>query len=66
MYRAVPGTSNLMYNFVALAEEPENRWLRELDVDDKNVKLARRREEHQRLLATGEFWKMGVAEKVGR
>lgn len=61
--RAVRGTTNVMYNFVALAEDAENGWLRDLDVDAKNAELMRRRDEHQRLVASGKFWELPRVEK---
>ena len=57
----VRSKSNLMYNFVALASE--NPWLASLDIDGVNVALEERRARHARLVETGEFWKMSVAEK---
>eukprot|EP00747_Dinoflagellata_sp_TGD_P105751 gnl/TRDRNA2_/TRDRNA2_169647_c0_seq2.p1 gnl/TRDRNA2_/TRDRNA2_169647_c0~~gnl/TRDRNA2_/TRDRNA2_169647_c0_seq2.p1 ORF type:complete len:341 (-),score=71.87 gnl/TRDRNA2_/TRDRNA2_169647_c0_seq2:141-1163(-) len=61
--RAIRATSNVMYNFVALADDPENGWLRDLDVEATNAGLSKRREEHQRLVSSGEFWKLTSAEK---
>ena len=57
----VRSKSNLMYNFVALASE--NEWLAGLDIDGVNVALEERRARHARLVETGEFWEMSVAEK---
>jgi len=59
--RPIRSRSNLMHNFVALAEE--NEWLRTLDVDAVNVDLAARREYFEGLLASGEFWGLSTEEK---
>ena len=59
--RPIRSRSNLMHNFVALAEE--NEWLRTLDVDAVNADLAARRDHFEGLLASGEFWDLSTEEK---
>lgn len=54
--RPIRDVSNIMYNFVAASEE--NPWLMDIDIDEKNQKLAGRREEHQKLVENGRFWAM--------
>jgi len=59
--RAVRNVSNIMYNFVAAAEE--NPWLQNLDTTVVNSKLERRRATHEAAVEDGSFWKMDVAER---
>ena len=57
--RPVRDRSNIMHNFVALAEE--NDWLRGYDVDAVNAELAAKRAAHAELVERGEFWEMDAA-----
>ena len=59
--RPIRSRSNLMQNFVALAEE--NPWLAELDVEAVNADLAARRDYFEGVLASGAFWDMTDEEK---
>ena len=59
--RPIRSRSNLMQNYVCLAEE--NAWLRELDVDAVNADLAERRAHFETLLESGEFWELSSEEK---
>jgi len=54
--RPIRNVSNIMYNFVAAAEE--NEWLENLDVDRINTELAARRARHADVVADGSFWSM--------
>eukprot|EP00930_Biecheleria_cincta_P011787 TRINITY_DN11488_c0_g1_i1.p1 TRINITY_DN11488_c0_g1~~TRINITY_DN11488_c0_g1_i1.p1 ORF type:complete len:349 (+),score=54.75 TRINITY_DN11488_c0_g1_i1:138-1184(+) len=51
--RPIRNVSNIMYNFVAAAEE--NPWLAELDVKSVNQSLALRRQKHSESLRSGQF-----------
>ena len=57
--RPVRDRSNIMHNFVALADE--NDWLRGYDVDAVNAELAAKRAAHAELVERGEFWEMDAA-----
>jgi 8-oxo-dGTP pyrophosphatase MutT (NUDIX family) len=59
--RPVRDRSNIMHNFVALADE--NAWLESYDVDMVNAQLQAKRDAHAALLESGEFWEMSAAEK---
>eukprot|EP00443_Scrippsiella_acuminata_P129399 CAMPEP_0115749058 /NCGR_PEP_ID=MMETSP0272-20121206/93990_1 /TAXON_ID=71861 /ORGANISM="Scrippsiella trochoidea, Strain CCMP3099" /LENGTH=166 /DNA_ID=CAMNT_0003194085 /DNA_START=1 /DNA_END=497 /DNA_ORIENTATION=- len=59
--RPVRNVSFIVHNFVAAAEE--NPWLEELDTDEVNAALARRRKEHSARVADGSFWALGKAER---
>lgn len=59
--RPIGGVSNIMYNYVAAAEE--NSWLEALDIDAVNSALARRRAAHQAALDSGHFWAMPKSER---
>jgi len=53
--------SNMMWNYVALAEE--NPWLANLDVEAINRSLEERRRTFDKLVESGEYWKMTDEEK---
>jgi len=59
--RPIQNTSNIMYNFVAAAEE--NPWLEELDTVSVNSQLGERRMRHGRLVADGTFWNLAKSDK---
>ncbi|GBG28489.1 Hypothetical Protein FCC1311_047122 [Hondaea fermentalgiana] len=61
--RPIRSRSNLMYNFVAIAEE--NPWLANLDIDEVNESLRARRREFYKLIESTEspYWSMPVEEK---
>lgn len=61
--RVIRGVSNIMYNFVALSSDEENAWLRNLDVEELNGKMAVRRKEHEAMVASGAFWELPADEK---
>lgn len=60
--RPIRNVSNLMYNFVAIADE-ENPWLRDLDLEHVNGWLEDRRRLHRTLLDSGEYWDLPAADK---
>jgi ADP-ribose pyrophosphatase YjhB (NUDIX family) len=77
--RPINNTSNIMYNFVAVAEE--NAWLRAFDVEAANGRLARQRADLQQLLwpndddedgasggdgsgGAGRFWGLPLSERA--
>jgi len=59
--RPVRSRSNLMYNYIALAEE--NPFLANLDIDDVNKKLRQRRKSFRTKVISGEYWKLSQEEK---
>lgn len=59
--RPIRNVSNVMYNFVAAAEE--NAWLEDLDVAATNAALARRRECHRAALEDGSYWLLSKEER---
>ncbi|CAE8609603.1 unnamed protein product [Polarella glacialis] len=59
--RPIRNVSNIMYNFVAAAEE--NPWLQQLDIGAVNAALAQRRDLHRTEVETGSFWTLANAER---
>eukprot|EP00931_Biecheleriopsis_adriatica_P076995 TRINITY_DN50640_c0_g1_i1.p1 TRINITY_DN50640_c0_g1~~TRINITY_DN50640_c0_g1_i1.p1 ORF type:complete len:367 (-),score=91.63 TRINITY_DN50640_c0_g1_i1:49-1122(-) len=59
--RPISNVSNIMYNYVAAAEE--NPWLEQLDVEAVNKLLAERREQHRKLLEAGAFFDLTKADR---
>lgn len=59
--RVISGVSNIMFNYVAVADE--NPWLEEMDVPALNARLQAKRMRHAELLSSGKFWSMSEAEK---
>lgn len=59
--RPIRSRSNVIYNFVALAEE--NQWLRDLDVDAVNEALAAHRRHFKNLVEGGKYWDLSPSEK---
>mmetsp|Transcript_41521 Transcript_41521/g.134041 ORF Transcript_41521/g.134041 Transcript_41521/m.134041 type:complete len:309 (-) Transcript_41521:79-1005(-) len=57
--RPIRNVSNIMYNFVAAAEE--NAWLESLDAARINAALAARRERHRAEVKDGSFWQLSQA-----
>mmetsp|Transcript_63311 Transcript_63311/g.181638 ORF Transcript_63311/g.181638 Transcript_63311/m.181638 type:complete len:346 (-) Transcript_63311:109-1146(-) len=57
--RPIRNVSNIMYNFVAAAEE--NAWLESLDAARINAALAARRERHRAEVKDGSFWHLSKA-----
>lgn len=59
--RPIRSRSNIIYNFVALAEE--NPWLQELDVDAVNDALTAHRRQFKTLVESGKYWDLPKSEK---
>ena len=57
--RPIQNTSNIMYNFVAVADE--NPWLQHIDVTAVNAHLMQQQAKVEHL--GSEFWKLSRAEK---
>lgn len=60
--KVVKGRSYLMFNFVAFAEQ--NRWLRDLDVEDVNRRLREREQQCESLVRDGSWWTMSEKQKA--
>lgn len=67
--RPIRSRSNLMHCFVALSDDAENKWLRNLDVEAVNRGLALRRGRFAAMAAAADgtpseaFWKLSRAER---
>jgi 8-oxo-dGTP pyrophosphatase MutT (NUDIX family) len=64
--RPIQMKSNIMYNYLAVDSGEEgglNPWLRALDVDAHNRRLAERRARHASMVESGAFWEMSAAER---
>lgn len=59
--RPIRNVSNIMYNFVAAAEE--NSWLEHFNVAEVNASLAARRARHQASVEDGLYWHLEKAER---
>jgi len=59
--RPIRDVSNIMYNYVAVAEE--NPWLEALDVAAANAALHERRVRHQAAVESGAFWSLRGRER---
>lgn len=59
--RPIRNVSNIMFNYVAAAEE--NPWLEELDLEEVNSSLAKRRECFAEALQGGNFYTLGKEEQ---
>lgn len=59
--RPIRSRSNVIYNFVALAEE--NQWLQDLDVDAVNTALEAHRQQFKALVESGKYWDLPLSEK---
>lgn len=59
--RPIRSRSNIIYNFVALAEE--NPWLQDLDVDAVNEALSAHRRQFKELVESGKYWDMPPSER---
>ncbi|CAJ1341521.1 unnamed protein product [Effrenium voratum] len=59
--RPIRNVSNIMYNYVAAAEE--NPWLQELNLKDVNHSLASRRQRFAESLQGGNFYTLGKEEQ---
>mmetsp|Transcript_95886 Transcript_95886/g.286215 ORF Transcript_95886/g.286215 Transcript_95886/m.286215 type:complete len:357 (-) Transcript_95886:103-1173(-) len=61
--RRIKGKSNLMVNFVALAEQQSSPWLAGLDLDRINAELSQREDRVEQMLRTGEWDRLSKAER---
>jgi len=59
--RPISNVSNIMYNFIATAEE--NPWLAKFSIEEANIKLAQRRDSHASSVHSGEYWSLSKHEK---
>mmetsp|Transcript_70287 Transcript_70287/g.139294 ORF Transcript_70287/g.139294 Transcript_70287/m.139294 type:complete len:368 (+) Transcript_70287:134-1237(+) len=59
--RPIRQVSNIMYNYLAVAEE--NPWLQQLDVVTVNARLEAKRQQHAKLIDSGCFWSLSKADK---
>lgn len=55
--RPIRNVSNIMFNYVAAADE--NPWLQELDLEEVNLTLAKRRQSFAEALQGGNFYTLG-------
>ncbi|CAE7167733.1 KIF13B [Symbiodinium necroappetens] len=59
--RPIRNISNIMFNYVAAAEE--NPWLQQLDVEEVNCALSNRRRMHAEAIRGGNFYTLGHREQ---
>lgn len=59
--RPIRNISNIMFNYVAAAEE--NPWLQQLDVEEVNCALSNRRRLHAEAIRGGNFYTLGHREQ---